>query len=207
MVAENYTHLTLVIDRSGSMYNLASDVSGSINTLIREQAAIADSEITISLVQFDSEYEAVEEFVPAKHVNNYNLVPRGSTAMNDSVFRAINETKERIDAMPEANRPSNVIVTIATDGYENASSEVTNAQLKKLVEEREADGWSFVFIASNIDAKTAGGSLGITNTASNSHTGAGYAQTYSTLSATISTTRTTGTSFDSAWKENDTNSQ
>jgi len=44
-----------------------------------------------------------------------------------------------------------VIVTI-TDGEENSSREFTGDTIKALVEAREADGWTFVFLSAALDA-------------------------------------------------------
>ena len=201
MSKKNYTHLTLIVDRSGSMSNLATEVSGSINKLIEDQAAVEEGEITISIIQFDTEYEVVDWFTPAQNIDPYTLVPRGMTAMNDSVHRAILETKAKIKEMPKDERPENIIVTIVTDGYENASREVNNEQLKALVENRRAKDWEFVFMASNIDAQATASQFSINNHRTMAHTAQAYGASYETLNQAIATTRVAGKSFDTAWAE------
>ena len=205
MTNKNYTHLTLVVDRSGSMSSLAKEVSGSINELIKEQREVSSGMITISIAQFDDKYDLVEDFVPASYVNNYKLIPRGMTALNDSVFKAITETEQHINSLAPNDRPENVIVTIVTDGFENASQEVTNAQLKELIEELKSKGWNFVFMASNIDAKSTGQGYGISNTRSVNHSSAGYSSSYSSLSSTITQSRVAGVDFTQAWSEDEEN--
>lgn len=44
---------------------------------------------------------------------------------------------------------------------ENASHEFNQASIKKLIAEKEAAGWKFIFLGANIDSAAVGGSMGI----------------------------------------------
>ena len=48
--------ITTILDRSGSMQNMTGQVIKSFNAFLLEQKAV-DGEATISLIQFDHEYE------------------------------------------------------------------------------------------------------------------------------------------------------
>ena len=61
------TDITVVLDRSGSMESIASDVIGGLNTFIREQAQV-EGEACFTLVQFDDHYEVVHAHVPVQDV-------------------------------------------------------------------------------------------------------------------------------------------
>ena len=57
-------HITLVIDRSGSMYDVHSDTIGGVNQFIESQkAAHKEGELPyatkISVIQFDDEIETI----------------------------------------------------------------------------------------------------------------------------------------------------
>ncbi|MCM1163316.1 MAG: hypothetical protein NC339_03585 [Muribaculaceae bacterium] len=56
-----------------------------------------------------------------------------------------------------------VLVTIITDGYENASKEWGKKSIKALVEEMSGNGWVFTYIGANQDVETVSASLAINN--------------------------------------------
>ena len=64
--------------------------------------------------------------------------------------------------MPEEEKPSKVMVTIITDGYENASKEFNWNQVQDMIkEQREKYSWIFTFIGANIDVMQVSQNLGI----------------------------------------------
>ncbi len=155
------TDITLVVDRSGSMAHIREDAEGGINTFIGKQAEEA-GEALLTLVQFDTEYEFVHAGVPIENASEYELVPRGMTALLDAVGRAINETGERLANMAEEDRPGLVTFVVVTDGHENSSKEFKKSQIKELIERQQNDyGWHFTFLAANQDAFAEAGELGI----------------------------------------------
>jgi uncharacterized protein YegL len=153
--------ITLVVDRSGSMWSCKDDAQGGINTLIKEQAK-QPGDALITLVQFDTVYDIVFNGVPVKNVPEYNLTPRGGTALLDAVGRAINETGARLAALPEDQRPALVMFVIATDGHENASMEFTKEKIKEMTEHQQTKyNWQFTYLGANQDAFTEASNLGI----------------------------------------------
>ncbi len=155
------TDITLEVDRSGSMQNVCTDAEGGINSFIAEQAKQPGDGL-LTLVQFDTEYEFVHRGQPIKQVPHYQLVPRGMTALLDAVGRAINETGERLAAMPEVERPGLVIVVVMTDGQENSSKEFTKTQIRQMIErQQQAYNWHFTFLGANQDAFAEAGDMGI----------------------------------------------
>jgi len=155
------TDITLVVDRSGSMQSIRDDAQGGINQLLADQAA-EPGEALITLVQFDTEYEFVHRGVPAREVEPYTLVPRGSTALLDAVGRAINETGARLASLPEAERPGLVVFVVSTDGHENSSREFTKDQVRQMIEHQQSVyRWQFTFLGADADAFAEAGGLGI----------------------------------------------
>ena len=158
------THIVAILDRSGSMETIRNDAIGGFNTFLREQQELpGDADMT--LIQFDNEYEVVRARVPLrdmKPLTVHSYVPRGGTALFDAIGRTLNE--QRI-ALGDGAR---VVVTILTDGEENASREFTREQIAALVKKCEGNGWRFVFLAANQDAFAAGRGMGVSvNTTSN----------------------------------------
>jgi uncharacterized protein YegL len=157
----NLTDITLVVDRSGSMAHVKEDAEGGVNTFISEQGK-EPGEALLTLVQFDTEYEFLHKGMPIQQVPQYELIPRGMTALLDAVGKAINETGERLAKIDEGDRPGLVIFVVMTDGQENSSKEFTKAQLKKMIEKQQNEfNWHFTFLGANQDAFTEAGGMGI----------------------------------------------
>jgi len=198
----NRVHLTLIVDRSGSMGGLALEASNSINEMINEQAQSDADNVTVSMYEFDDKFDHVFGPVQVQEAPIYELKPRGMTALNDSIGRSIRDTDERILKLPETERPNKVIVAIVTDGGENASTEYTLSQVKDLVNQKENEDWEFVFIASNIDAFSTASAYNIGNTLTVAHDSQGYSTAYQVLSRSLNTVATTGATVAAAWSDN-----
>jgi hypothetical protein len=56
-----------------------------------------------------------------------------------------------------------VVVTIITDGLENASKEYTGAAVKQLVEQLKGEGWTFTYMGANQDSVEVAFNLSIRN--------------------------------------------
>jgi Mg-chelatase subunit ChlD len=159
-----YTHIGMVLDRSGSMGSTADDAIGGYNAFIEEQKKV-EGEATVSLAQFDHEYQLLKEHVPISEIDpltKETFRPRGATALRDAVGRMINETGEWLKSLSESERPEKVIIITVTDGGENASGEFTSEQLKQMIEHQtDVYKWEFLFVGANQDAVTVGQSYGI----------------------------------------------
>ena len=155
------TDITLVVDRSGSMQAIRDDAQGGVNALIQQQIK-EPGKATLTLVQFDTEYEVVHSGVAIGEVPAYELVPRGMTALLDAVGRAINETGKRLSDLKKKDRPGLVIFVINTDGMENASQEFTLEQIREMIERQQTKyDWHFTYLGANQDSFAEAGRMGI----------------------------------------------
>ena len=155
------TDITLVVDRSGSMSSIRSDAEGGVNEFIKSQAKLP-GEATLSLIQFDTEYQFVHRGVPIDKVRPYKLKPRGATALLDAVGRAINDAGARLARMNPDDRPGLVVFVIMTDGMENSSVEFTKSKIKDMIEHQESKyNWQFVFLGADQDVFAEAESIGI----------------------------------------------
>ena len=185
------THITILLDRSGSMANIAKDMEGGINTFLKEQAKLPGT-CFVSLHQFDDEFETVfekQKLFKTKPVPEVVLKPRGSTALIDSAMKAITKAKE--------NTLDKNIVVIITDGCENSSKECKTADVQKLIKELDAtDAWSFVFLGADQDSFGEAVNLGMTRSSAMNYTkSAGGVQFMSdALSASVGSYRSGVTS-------------
>lgn len=162
---KNYTDLTLIIDRSGSMHRIAKDMEGGFASFLKQEKASGD-ETKVSIVYFDDIIEQDVVTADIKDIDGIRIVPRGSTALLDAVGKTIDKTGERLAAMAEEDRPNRVLIYIITDGQENASRNYSLDQIReKIVHQREHYAWDFVFLGANIDSFSVGGGMGIVGAA------------------------------------------
>ena len=152
---DSYTHITVILDRTGSMQSIRDDVIGGFNAFLLEQQALP-GKATLTLVQFDSQdpYEVLCRFLPigeAKPLTPATYVPRASTPLLDALGQGIYDLALALADMGEG-RPDKVVFVVITDGQENASREYTREQVVALIEEKQAAGWEFVFLSADLEA-------------------------------------------------------
>jgi hypothetical protein len=169
MTATNYTDITILLDRSGSMQSCQEGTIEAINAYIIDQRK-QPGKCNLSLYQFDDRYEINYEGVPinsAVLLNKFNYQPRGCTALVAAMGLAIDNTGKRLAEMPEDERPSQVLFVTITDGYENASYHVewnrgyNKAIVKQKVDhQKDSYKWQFVYLGANQDAILVGSEYG-----------------------------------------------
>lgn len=158
-----YTHLAVVVDRSGSMHTIAKDMVGGFESFLAEQKKVP-GKATITLNTFDDVFETIHDFVDLDTVSTVSINPRGSTALLDAMGKTMTSVKEKIEKMDERERPSKCVVIFITDGFENASKEYNKAKIFEMIEEFKKDTnviWDFTFIGANQDAIETGADFGI----------------------------------------------
>jgi len=159
---KNYTKIVFVVDRSGSMSKIKSDMEGGFKTFIAEQKKAKLGKCDVSVYQFDDHYEAVFENKDIADVPEYNLIPRNMTALYDAVGKTINTVGDQLAKLHEDDRPDRVMMVIITDGLENSSQEFTAQKVQELVKQQTNKyNWQFTYLGSNQDAWAVGGTLGI----------------------------------------------
>lgn len=154
MTDPNKAHITLIVDRSGSMHSIKTDAQGAVNAFLAEQKKL-DKPCTLLLADFDSEqpFRVDHDGDLTKHFGTYHLDPRGITPLLDAVGRGLALTGERLAALPEDQRPGQVFFVVETDGHENASKEWTrDAVVARIKEQEEVYKWTFIFLGAGKDA-------------------------------------------------------
>ena len=70
-VNPDYTHIAVILDRSGSMESIRDDTIGGFNAFLNEQKQ-QPSKATLTLVQFDDQdpYEVIHQVKTIKEVLN-----------------------------------------------------------------------------------------------------------------------------------------
>jgi hypothetical protein len=149
-------------------------MEGAIESFLYERRLDTTKECGVTFIQFDhswiddpSGYQVQFVSKPLHLVEKIKFVPRGMTALNDSVVRAIDETGQRFAQMKEEDRPSFVYFMIITDGLENNSKKFKANDVKNRIEHQTKNyGWEFRYLGANQDAITTGEKIGVDNSRS-----------------------------------------
>jgi hypothetical protein len=147
--------IAYILDRSGSMSPMQEAAITAFNDFVNSQRAVP-GHARLTLVQFDNAYEvpvSVCDLARVPELTTATYTPRGSTALLDAIGRTIQDIADRIESLPEAEKPGKVIFAIFTDGHENASRKYTHHHVGDLISQyRDKHGWDFLFLAANQDA-------------------------------------------------------
>ncbi|MBQ0085967.1 MAG: VWA domain-containing protein [Prevotella sp.] len=155
----------LILDESGSMSSIEKQAVDSVNETLQSvraaQKKYEDQEHFVSFVTFNSdgiktildraEAQKAEDITPAQ----FN--PACCTPLYDAIGISVNKLKKSVVENDK------VLVTIITDGYENASKEYNQASIKALTEKLGKEVWTFAYIGANQDAMAVSHGLGIKN--------------------------------------------
>ena len=161
---QDYTHIIIVLDASGSMSSIEDDIKGSFNEFLKKQRE-EPGKTVFDLFQFNDEVVRLVKSADLAQFND-DLMAKydcsGCTALNDAVCIGMDTVGQEFANMPEEERPSNVLCVIITDGMENASKQFTARDVKNRIEHQKTKyNWEFVYLAADPDAFAAGEALGI----------------------------------------------
>lgn len=156
----------IILDESGSMNSIEKQAINGVNetvqTIRAAQKKHPEQEHLVSLVSFNSgAVKTIYDKVEAERVEELSdkqYIPDCCTPLYDAMGNAINALRKSV-ADDDA-----VLVTIITDGYENASSEYNGPAIKKLVETMKSKGWTFIYIGANQNVEAVASTISITNT-------------------------------------------
>ncbi|MDE6151710.1 MAG: hypothetical protein K2G12_06980, partial [Prevotella sp.] len=81
----------------------------------------------------------------------------GCTALYDAVGTCVSELQQKVA------HDDRILVTIITDGYENASRTWNGRQIRSLTEELCEMGWTFTYIGADQDVEKVAREIGVKN--------------------------------------------
>lgn len=158
----------VILDRSGSMNCIRkAAVDGFNETLAgihKAQDKFADTqEHYVSLVTFCScDTKHVFDKTPVKETRPLSIddyQPCCTTPLYDAMGITLTSMQGHVKTLED----SVVVVTIITDGLENASREYSGKAIKALVERLRGEGWTFTYMGANQDAVEVASELSIRN--------------------------------------------
>lgn len=174
MTAKGYTDITVLVDRSGSMSAIKTEMESGFAVFAERQrdeflgmdgSVSKQEKCLLTVTQFDDGNPAEPVYVQCpitESFSNFSIVPRGNTPLLDALGKAITTTGERLAALPEPARPDRVLFVVVTDGQENASRDWKKSTLESQIkEQREKYGWQFTFIGANYENFAEASALGI----------------------------------------------
>ena len=153
MTAQDFSYLVFIMDRSGSMEMMHQQAVQGFNEFLQTQKQ-QEGRALMTYVQFSDEVQVVFEGLDLREVRplrKQDFVPDGMTALDDAIGSSIDRVGQKLAAMEESARPSQVIFAIMTDGDENSSRQYTTAQVKdKIAHQKTVYGWDFLFMGASL---------------------------------------------------------
>ena len=157
----------IILDESGSMQGIKHQIINGFNetvqTIKSAEKKHKKQKHFVSLVTFsDAEniktvYDRIEAN-SVEELTDKTYQPCASTPLYDAMGIALTSLKKAVSPNDK------VLVTVITDGYENASKEHNAYTIKALVELLKAEGWVFAYIGANQDVIREASKISITNT-------------------------------------------
>jgi hypothetical protein len=166
----------IIVDESGSMSHLRdvtlSGINETIGTIRSAQKEFAETqEHTLTLVTFDScpnraDVRTMIDNCPIDKVKEFrDYMPNGCTPLYDAMGQSLTKLHAKI----KNNVKASAVVTVLTDGLENASKEWDASGLRRLIEQLKDEGWSFSYMGSAHNVKEVTDLLSIENVVEFSH--------------------------------------
>ena len=154
----------IVLDKSGSMVSIRQAAIDGVNETI--------SGIKVSQTEFEQtqqHYILLNAFCShgidtiynnvsineAKTMTTEDYEPSCCTPLYDAMGFTLTKLEERIKEIADCM----VSVTVITDGYENASSQFSGQDIKKLIDCLKEKGWTFTYMGADHDVEKVAGEL------------------------------------------------
>jgi hypothetical protein len=160
-------HNLIILDESGSMESIKQATIVGFNEIVQTikgtEKQFSEQEHFVSLVTFNGlglksklfnkKARALQE------LDERSFQPDASTPLFDAIGYSIARLRKEIGPAKDVS----VLVTILTDGEENASTEFSGLAVQRLISEMKSKGWTFTYIGANHNVEELAYSLAITN--------------------------------------------
>jgi len=168
METKHQVHNLIILDESGSMESIKKTIIQGFNEIVQTVKGIEkefpEQEHFISLVTFNGLGHKILHFIDPvsklESIDEKRYRPDASTPLYDAMGFSFTKLRQVVENLTDCN----VLVTILTDGEENASKEYTGIAIKKLIEELKLNRWTFTYIGADHDVEKFAASISITNT-------------------------------------------
>lgn len=156
------TVVAFVLDESASMSRGAIETVEGFNEYMASVKEDPSSTI-LHLVTFNTKRRSVlynfEDLAEISDLAVLEYIPAGSTPLLDAVGTTIESTANYLSRSKFED--AQVMVTILTDGMENASHVFSRNDVSELISEKESTGWSFTYLGAGPATWEQGRGMGI----------------------------------------------
>lgn len=167
MEPKHKVHNLIILDESGSMASIKPSIINGFNELVESikgiQKQFPEQEHCISMVSFNGFGTKVLHFMDdvskLNKINSENYKPDSMTPLYDAMGFSFSKMQKVL----ESTNDYNVLVTILTDGEENASKEYSGIAIKKMIEELSEGNWTFTYIGTDHDVEKFASNMSIKN--------------------------------------------
>jgi len=168
MKTKQHVYNLIILDESGSINSIKNTIISGFNEVVQTVKGVAaqfpEQAHFISWVSFNGlgikTHLACASVDKLEEIDGNQYRPSSSTPLFDAMGEAITTLRQTTDTLPNCN----VLVTILTDGMENASKEYNKAAIKALVDELSEKNWTFTYIGADHDIESFAESISIKNT-------------------------------------------
>ena len=168
METKHQVHNLIILDESGSMESIKNTIIEGFNEIVQTVKGIEkefpEQEHFISLVTFNGLGQKLLHFIDPvsrlEQIDEKRYRPDASTPLYDAMGYSFAKMRQVTDNLADYN----VLVTILTDGEENASTEYTGLAIKQLIDELKLNRWTFTYIGTGHDVEKFAATISITNT-------------------------------------------
>ena len=159
----------LILDESGSMDVVRQTTVSGFNELVQTVQGLArefsEKKQVVTLTTFNglgiNEKLFMQEASALQQLTLADYKPASMTPLHDAIGQSVSKLRNILTATGATS--AQVLVTVLTDGEENASKEYSQAAVRKLVEELKAENWTFTYIGANHNVDHAADGLAIDN--------------------------------------------
>lgn len=158
----------VILDKSGSMECIREAAVGGFNETLNgikmaQEKFSETQEHYVTLVTFcGCETKKIFDNTPAEKTRQLTIEdydPCCCTPLYDAVGFTLTGLRKHVREAGDAV----AVVTVITDGLENASREYSGNAIKKLVEELKGEGWTFTFMGANQNSSEVASNLSVRN--------------------------------------------
>jgi len=178
MESKHKVYNLIILDESGSMQSIKKTIMNGFNEVVQTIKSVAleypEQEHTVTFVSFNSGFftrmffpYGIKKIHENSKIESLNQIddstyrPSGGTPLFDAMGISILNLNSIIEK--ENPKNYNVLVTILTDGEENASQEYSAESIKRMVEIFKSKNWTFTYIGANHDVDLFASRISINN--------------------------------------------
>jgi len=167
--ARSTVYNLILLDESFSMEMVREPTIRGFNELVQSLQELArefpEKKQVVSLTTFNGlgirEKVFLQDATTLQPLTLADFCPTSMTPLHDAMGKSLNKLCKALAATDATDYQ--VLVTVLTDGEENASKKYNLPMIRHLVEQLKVQGWTFAYIGTNHDVDKAANGLAIDN--------------------------------------------